>query len=853
MARPELSRIKAIVSEALELTGRDREAFVDQACENDAELRAEVQSYLRAWDAAGDVLGAPSATFPDVAATMGDDRQAEELILPPLGTTIGDYTLRELIGEGGFGSVYLAEQLQPVRRQVALKIIKPGMDTRRVIRRFAAERQTLAIMDHPNIARVFDAGATSAGRPYFVMELVRGVPITEYCDANRLTINQRLELFVIVCNAIQHAHNKGVIHRDIKPSNVLVTIHDGQAVPKVIDFGIAKATDARPEGVTRLTDVHQFIGTSGYMAPEQSGNGLDVDTRADIYSLGVLLYVLLTGAKPFDDDKSGSPGAAESQRIARKIDPPKPSTRLSTLGDKFARVAACRNAAPYKLKQLIRGELDWIVMKAIESERARRYETASDLARDVRLHLANKPIEAGPPTTGYRLRKFVRRNRAVVLTTAAFGLTVAVATGVYIHGIRSEQARTEAALREAQHQRTHADERRIEAQQATVRAQSAEAKANEELVFAAVSNARAARAGTRSGRRFDSLKLLNDAVKINPSAEVRDEITACLATADMRMTAQWKTADHGITFDHACKHFAVCTAANQVVIRAIPDAAHPEGALTIQLPGQARIDAAHGQGAHVVFSPDDQQVAVACDDLHVRVYSLDAKVVFDVEDATACDFSPDGKSLATSVLNGTVYIHNLKTGEKLSPARWPGTDAIAYSPNGNRVAMWNVGRQTDVCLGEISTGYFNRCSHEAKVQAVAWRRDARYIATAVDDRGILIWNVGDGLPELVQTMPGQTASVVSLSFTHKGRFIASSSEDGAVHLWDPSANVELVRVMCTGFLCFRGDDRLLGVAATDGRHTLIEVADGLDGHTMLLPEIRHEPLVPDHRRGVSQP
>ena len=330
---------------------------------------------------------------------------------PPIieqpGSTIGPYKLLEQIGEGGMGTVFMAEQSQPVRRKVALKIIKPGMDTKQVIARFEAERQALALMDHPNIAKVHDGGTTEAGRPYFVMELVRGIPITDYCDREHLTIPERLDLFVLVCRAVQHAHQKGIIHRDLKPSNVMVTVIDGVPVPKVIDFGVAKATGQSLTDHTLFTAFHQFVGTPLYMSPEQADlAGVDVDTRSDIYSLGVLLYELLTGTTPFDQDTFRTAALDEMRRIVREEEPPKPSARLSTLRDTPTSVSANRNANPRQLNRVVRGELDWIVMKALEKDRARRYETANDFAADVMRHLTDQPVGACPPSAWYRFSKY---------------------------------------------------------------------------------------------------------------------------------------------------------------------------------------------------------------------------------------------------------------------------------------------------------------------------------------------------------------------------------------------------------------------------------------------------------------
>ena len=366
--------------------------FLDQACAGDVRLRAEVERLLRARSEMGSFHEPPR---PAALATVDVPAIAERP-----GTIIGPYKLLEQIGEGGFGLVFMAEQQQPVRRKVALKILKPGMDTRQVIARFEAERQALALMDHPNIARVLDAGETGSGRPHFVMELVKGVPITDYCDQNRLTTRERLELFTHVCQAVQHAHHKGIIHRDFKPSNVMVTLHDGVPVVKVIDFGIAKALGQQLTDKTLFTGFAQMVGTPLYMSPEQAQlSGLDIDTRSDIYSLGVLLYELLAGVTPFDRERLRTAGYDEMRRIIREEEPPSPSTRLSTLGQAAVTVSAQRQSDPKRLSRLLRGELDWIVMKALEKDRNRRYETANELGAGRRALLARR-AGAGLPAVG---------------------------------------------------------------------------------------------------------------------------------------------------------------------------------------------------------------------------------------------------------------------------------------------------------------------------------------------------------------------------------------------------------------------------------------------------------------------
>ncbi|MBC8107947.1 MAG: serine/threonine protein kinase [Anaerolineae bacterium] len=385
------------------------------ACAGNVELKHRVERLLGAHSKIGDFLQSPAAA--DLTDVAGDVARGVSASEEHVGNVIDKYRLMELIGEGGFGSVFLAEQTNPVQRRVALKIIKPGMDSRQVIARFEAERQALAVMDHPNIAKVFDAGATESGHPYFVMELVKGVAITEYCDAQRLPPRARLELFIDVCRAIQHAHQKGVIHRDLKPSNVLVAMYDGRPVPKVIDFGVAKAIGAKLTDRTLFTGFGAIVGTLEYMPPEQAQlNELDADTRSDIYSLGVLLYELLTGSTPLDRARLIKPAMEEMLRIIRQDEPPKPSARLST-ANALASIAANRSLEPKKLSGLVRGELDWIAMKCLEKDRSRRYETANGLANDVQRYLAGVAILAAPPSATYRLRTFVRRHRGPVLAS----------------------------------------------------------------------------------------------------------------------------------------------------------------------------------------------------------------------------------------------------------------------------------------------------------------------------------------------------------------------------------------------------------------------------------------------------
>jgi hypothetical protein len=557
-------RAEKAFERTLDATAAERPAALIAACGGDAALLARVRELLAADEAGGfmgETAGYPAPPNP-AAAVLGESA----------GSRIGRYHLLEKIGEGGFGVVFMAEQEKPVRRRVALKVIKLGMDTREVVARFEAERQALAMMDHPNIAKVLDAGATETGRPYFVMELVRGSPITEYADKRKLNTKGRIELAALVCRAVQHAHSKGVIHRDLKPSNVLVTVADDKAVPKVIDFGIAKATQSKLTDRTLFTSHRQLIGTPQYMSPEQAdSDGVDVDTRTDVYSLGVLLYELLVGSTPMDGKALRSAAFEAMRKMIREVDPAKPSTKLSALGDTAATVAAARGTDAKQLSRQLHGELDWIVMKALEKDRSRRYETAAAMADDLGRYLTGEAVLAGPMSGAYRLKKTLKRYRVAVLTggviaavllLGVFGTTSGLIWARHEEGLavlaerratdqaalaETEKSNAIAAQAQAEQARSQADQARVQAEQARKQAEQNRAQAEQARAEAEQQATAANRAAARSDARYLTSQQL-------------------LPAAYARAVDAWKSGglwEDGFTLDciraEARKHWQVAT------------------------------------------------------------------------------------------------------------------------------------------------------------------------------------------------------------------------------------------------------------------------------------------------------
>jgi WD40 repeat protein/serine/threonine protein kinase len=780
---------QSIFIEALEREDpAERAAFLDRACAADPALRQRVERLLRRHQQSGPFLEPPAT---DPAATVEEQPLAERP-----GTVIGPYKLMEQIGEGGMGLVFVAEQQQPVRRRVALKVIKPGMDTREVIARFEAERQALALMDHPNIARVLDAGATESGRPYFVMELVRGVPITDYCDQNNLTPRERLELFASVCQAVQHAHQKGIIHRDLKPSNVLVTLHDGTPVAKVIDFGVAKAVGGQLTEKTVYTGFMQMIGTPLYMSPEQAEmSGLDVDTRSDIYSLGVLLYELLTGTTPFDKERLRTAAFDEIRRIIREEEPARPSTRISTLGQAAAAVSARRRSDPRRLSQLCRGELDWIVMKALEKDRNRRYETASAFAADVQRYLHDEPVQACPPSAWYRLRKFARRNRAGVLTATSLAVGVVLALG----GLASALVVLTASTARINAEKTQTQEALGREKEANDQLLRARADAVAEAYRALLGETQALRLARPAGWRDKALGNLRRLAAMDMPkrdfAELRSEAVACLAEADAREALHLEGHTevlYGLDFSPDGKALASAGYDGQVIVWDLA-----EGNVVRQVTDPAASDKGFWTSAAplpvVRFRPGGGYLAYTTWGRRVEFLGWgEHPAALPALEGPAqprdLAFDRKGDLLAVSWGDGQVGVYDAGTGEarRLIAAEPPGAEfymPVALSPGGNLLATRGAGETVQLyTVAAEGEPRGLRGHHTARIRSLAFSPDGKRLASASDDHTVKLWDVKSG-KELLP-LQGHTSKVVAVAFSPDGELVASCGDDETVRLWE---------------------------------------------------------------------
>jgi WD40 repeat protein len=723
-------RVKDLFVAALDLADpHNRDAFVARECGADNDLRHRLDALLRAHDLSASALDRPLG----VPTTSATAQYQPEHPVDAVGSLVaGRYKLLQEIGEGGMGTVFMAEQAEPVRRKVALKIIKPGMDSKQVVARFEVERQALSMMDHPNIAKVLDAGTTATGRPYFVMELVHGVPVTEFCDANKLSPRERLVLFVPVCQAIQHAHTKGIIHRDVKPSNVLVTMYDDKPVPKVIDFGVAKAVEQRLTEKTLFTQYGALVGTFEYMSPEQAEmNALGVDTRSDVYSLGVLLYELLTGSTPLERQRLRTAALGEVVRLIREEEPLRPSLRLST-GGTLAKVAAARRTDPGKLSALVRGELDWIVMRCLEKDRTRRYETANALARDVQRHLAGDAVEACPPTLYYRLRKAYRKNRSAVLIGAAFAAVLLAATVV---GLAFGVAATRAEV-VAERDRNDADSARIEAVEQRNNAEVARREALDQRDAALRLSERMRRTSYVADMGLAWAAL--DTAKPSYIHELLDRHRPRPDQTDLR-GFEWhlvRDATHSESRTFPGHRYGLLMVA-----------VSPKGDLLATLSTstfQKRED--KGELKVWEFASGRER------------YSHDVDWDFGREIA----FSPDGAFLAVTGVRsqpshetfGELIVLHAPTGEAIPAAGRKGRDTMfqtpAFSPDGRRLAY--------VVLPQGSP------SQDSRLQVIAVP-------------------AGDGLSDTVIPAPRAVGSAITPGFTPDGRVFCAWGEDG-VSLWD---------------------------------------------------------------------
>jgi WD40 repeat protein/serine/threonine protein kinase len=776
---PEAQKVRDVFVAAVKLPPDRWDAFVEEACAGADELRHQVVDLLREHQQAGSFLDQPAA---HVRATGEFDPGANgsAAVLEGPGTTIGPYRLLELIGEGGMGAVWMAEQREPVQRKVALKIIKAGMDTRQVVTRFGAERQALALMDHPNIAKVLDGGTTAGGRPYFVMELVKGVPITRYCDEHRLTPHERLELFLPVCQAIQHAHQKGIIHRDVKPANVLVAPYDGRPVPKVIDFGVAKATGQRLTERTLFTGFGAVVGTLEYMSPEQAElNNQDIDTRSDIYSLGVLLYELLTGTTPLGRERLKQAAFTETLRLIREEEPPRPSTRLSESRDTLPAIAARRHMEPARLTTLVRGELDWIVMKALEKDRSRRYETANGLATDVLHYLADETVQACPPTISYRLRKLVRRNKGPMLAVSL----VLLALVVGIIGTTWGLVGTEKALSELQDQQA--------------KTRDAEREKTVQLAKALRNEARLTRQARQPGQRYRSLDVLAEAVRHLRHldqlevhrVELRNDAVASLTLWDVRPVKHLASAP-GLpppALDLMGRHYTSIDAPNLISFRRRAD---DQVVRRWQVEGSCLVG--HG------ISPDGRYVSAACHDGPqgekpiARIWdSVTGQLVLQRPISLASTFRPDGKVLALAQDDGSVTLRDLTTGRDLIPVpAGPRVRNLRFNPGGQYLAVSRDRPEVEVWDPAAAKVVFRVPGEAYRGGSLAWSPDSSVLAIGSRDNNIYLWHLrGEKIQAILR---GHESVVTGIDYHPSGRLLASSSHDDTTRLWFLPSGEELV-------------------------------------------------------------
>jgi len=832
------NRQKDVFLKALELPPAERAAFFTQACGTDVTLRRQIEAMLQAHAALDSFLEKPAAAM---GATV-DAGTAPPLatVLPDafLGTRIGPYKLREQIGEGGMGVVYVAEQQEPVRRMVALKLIKPGMDSAQVLARFEAERQALALMDHPNIAKVLDAGTTAEGRPYFVMELVKGVPITQYCDERRLSLRQRLELFIPVCQAVQHAHQKAIIHRDLKPSNLLIALYDGKPVPKVIDFGVAKAMGEQLTDKSIYTGFGAVVGTLAYMSPEQAElNQIDIDTRSDIYSLGVMLYELLTGSTPIERQRLKEGAILEVLRLIREEEPPRPSTRIST-ANTLVTLSEQRQTEPAQLAILLRGDIDWIVMKSLDKDRARRYETAVELGQDIERFLKDEPVEASPPSAAYRLRKFVRRNRGAV--TAA---TLVLAT--LLIGI----AGTTVGLLEARKGRDGAERARLDEQKERERAENAEKKIGEQLTEVLETKGQLTIA---LGRAEKSSRDEKDARQLVERERKQTEKELDRAES-LLYVSQFKEAFHH--FEKA--DFVNCRLA---LDECRWDMRGPEyGYLVKQMDQRGRRLFGPRSNGHMLLSRDGKRLFTG-NALTYSVSEWDAKTGAFVRNLHAPAYfcrslaeSGDGKRLFAG-FGSTIVAWDLTTGEmafKLGLGNETyGYTSLAVSRDGKR--LYAGSSRSDKALTVCDLDERKQITTFPTMgmpECLVLSPDDKLLFST-DSAKVRAWDLTTGKEAFPIENPEQgNANAYSLAFADDGKTLVSSKEAEIVH-WNAATGKEIRRWKVdrihAGPFALSKDGKQLASGCYDGSIMVWDVAKGnllqsMRGHADLVTGLAFSP------------